>query len=239
MTSTLTALAPASGLRAVRDAIIHDVDDKAHKVAVDYPICVDSYRSDFGPGAFEDGWRRQLPVMCHNHDQNALIGRAVSAQSLSDRHRVVGKFSDFDDVPAARAAFSNIRDGIYPGWSFHFVDGHAVPHPCGERSTIRYRSARMLEFGPVLMPSIPGTRVVDLRSSGLTPAEQFELEVLAAVAAQEGRRDLEGYIADVDAARAHARQLFNLRPSSHQRRQAAIAGIGTTLARIARGSRRR
>ena len=69
-----------------------------------------------------------LPVMCTNHDQGAVIGRAVRAESLPDAHRVVGKFSDFADVPAARTAFANIRDKVYPGFSFHFVRRGAGAH---------------------------------------------------------------------------------------------------------------
>ena len=171
---------PSSGYRDDLGATIHDIDEKDHRVAVDFPIAVDSYSSDFGPGAFEEGWRRQLPVMCENHRHDRVIGRAVRAESLPDAHRIVGRFANFAEVPAARAAFSCIRDGIYPGFSFHYVDGRAVPHP-RVRSAIRYTSARMIEYGPVLAPSIPGTRVVGLRS------------------AQDVRSDLLGHLDDLRA----------------------------------------
>jgi hypothetical protein len=80
---------------------------------------------------------------------------------------LVGKFANFDEVPAARVAFSLIRDQIYPGFSFFFIGGVPVPHPSGVRSAIRYQKAKMVEYGPVLAPSIPGTVVVpgSLRSA--------------------------------------------------------------------------
>jgi hypothetical protein len=158
--------APTSeGYRDDPGARVHDLDDKTHMLAVDFPVCVDSYGTDFGPSCFEAGWRRQLPVLCENHRQDRVIGRAVRAESLPEAHRIVGRFSDFDAVPAARAAFANIRDGIFPGFSFHYVDGRTVPHPNGTRGALRYTRARMVEYGPVVAPSIPGTRVVGLRSS--------------------------------------------------------------------------
>jgi len=161
---TMTTQRLDEGYRDDWTARVHDIDEHDHRVAVDYPVAVDRHGTDFAPGAFEEGWRRRLPVMCENHNEDRVIGRAVSAQSLADAHRVVGRFSSFADVPAARAAWANIRDGIYPGFSFRFADGRAVPHP-NVRSARRYTKATMLEWGPVLQPSIPGTRVVDIRSA--------------------------------------------------------------------------
>jgi hypothetical protein len=161
---TMTTQRLDEGYRDDFSARVHDVDDKTHRVAVDYPIAIDHHGTDFGPGAFEEGWRHRLPVMCVNHNEDAVIGRAVSAQSLPNAHRVVGRFSSFADVPAARAAWANIRDEIFPGFSFRFAEGRAVPHP-NVRSARRYTKATMLEWGPVLQPSIPGTRVVDIRSA--------------------------------------------------------------------------
>lgn len=151
------------GYRDIGTAEVHDVDDGKHQVAVDFPIVIDSYRSDFGPSAFEEGFRQQMPAMCANHNQDNLIGHAVSAQSLPNLHRLVGQFSDFDDVPQARRAFAHVRDGDYPGFSFHFVRGESIKHP-NVRGAMRYTKARMIEFGPVLAPSIPGAIATGLRS---------------------------------------------------------------------------
>lgn len=152
------------GYRDLGTADVHDVDDGKHQVVVHFPIVIDSFRSDFGPGAFEEGFRKQLPVMCTNHNQADLIGHAVSAQSMPDLHEVVGQFSNFDDVPSARRAFAHVRDGDYPGFSFHYVQGKTVPHPSGQRGAVRYAKARMIEFGPVVSPSIPGAVAVGLRA---------------------------------------------------------------------------
>jgi Caudovirus prohead serine protease len=167
---TMTAPTTQQLERGWRDDLgvhVHDVDTRDHRVAVDFPVVIDTYRTDFGPGAFEDGWRQQLPVMCANHRQDHVIGRAIAAESLPDCHRLIGKFSNFDDVPQAKSVFANIRDNIYPGWSFYFIGGVGAPHPSGRRDAIRIKKARMIEFGPVLAPSIPGTVVVpgSLRSA--------------------------------------------------------------------------
>jgi phage head maturation protease len=157
---TITTDDLAEGYRSV-DATIHDVDDKAHLVAVDYPIILDSYRSDFGPSCFEDGWRQSLPPMHVDHDPVARVGRAIKGQSLSDRHRVVGQF---DKGPRALRAFEDVRNGVFPGWSFYYHGGQLVPHPSGQSGAVRVTKATMGEFGPVRHPAIPGTRVAGLRS---------------------------------------------------------------------------
>jgi hypothetical protein len=146
------------------DAQVHDLDEKTHMVIYEFPIAIDTYQTEFGPGCFQAGFDRQLPVMCANHNTDAVIGRAVRAESLPNAHRLVGKFARFDDVPAARAAWSCVKDGIYPGASFHFVQGEAVPHPT-VRSALQYRRARMIEFGPCLAPSLPGKHLVGIRSA--------------------------------------------------------------------------
>jgi len=170
-TMTTARAAPSSGRRDAVSSILHDVDDGRHELAVDFPITIDSHQSDFGPSCFEEGWKHQLPPLVVNHDQSQVIGRAIRAESLPDAHRLIGKFADFNEVPAARVAFSLIRDEIYPGFSFAFSQGVATPHPSGQRSAIRYRSAKMLEYGPVLTPSIPNTRVVGLRSANGTRSD--------------------------------------------------------------------
>jgi len=150
-----------AGSRAV-NVELHDFDDKRHMVAVDIPIVIDSYKSDFGPGAFAEGWRRSLPQMHVDHGATS-VGRAVSAESLSDRHRLLGRF---DETTPALRAFADVRDGVYPGWSFQYVDGQMVPHPSGRRSVVRITKATMREFGPVWRPAIPDTRLVGIRSAG-------------------------------------------------------------------------
>jgi hypothetical protein len=132
---------------------IHDIDGARHQVVIDWPIAVDNHGTDFGPGAFEGGWRRDgPPPMCLEHNKEKVIGRAEHTESLPDRHRVIARFSNFAHNRDAEAAWSNIGDGNYRGASFHFVDGRSISHPT-VRNAKRFTSARMLEFGPVVAPS--------------------------------------------------------------------------------------
>lgn len=176
------------GFRAV-DVSLHDVDDKAHTVCVEYPILIDKYRSDFGPGAFSEGWRRRLPMMDVDHGVTK-VGTAVRAQSLPDRHQLVGKF---DESEPGRRAFEDVRDSTFPGWSFHYVGGEAVPHPSGRRSTFRFVRAVMRSFGPVWSPAIPGAGVVGLRSLAVDPFQAAQAqEVLARIDCRHRMRRFAG-----------------------------------------------
>ena len=106
--------APSSGHRTEPDwATLHDIDDQRHLAVIDYPFVTYIVLIPIRLGCFQESWAKQLPVMCVNHDQTSLLGRAVAAESFPDSHRVIGKFSNFDDVPQARSAFASIRDGVF------------------------------------------------------------------------------------------------------------------------------
>lgn len=153
------------GFRALGEVV--DVDDNTHEVVVEFPHeVIDGHRTDWGQDCFRESFERQLPPMLVNHNPDHLIGRAVKAESLGSRSRLVGKFSDFDAVPKAREAYANIRDKITPGWSFHFRNARSIPHP-NVRSARRFTKADMLEFSPVTFPSIPGANAIGLRSEDM------------------------------------------------------------------------
>lgn len=150
-------------------ADVHDIDDTNHTVAVDFPHEVlDGYRTDWGRGCWDESFAQRLPVMVVNHDPNSLIGSGLRAENLGSKSRLIGRFADFNEVPKARETFSLVRDGHYPGWSFHYIDGRTVPHP-NIRSARRFVKAKMLEFSPVPFPSIPGAVAVGLRSDQEAP----------------------------------------------------------------------
>jgi hypothetical protein len=153
------------GYRDDLAADVHDVDDRRHQVAVDFPADgpPDKFGTSWGSGCFAASFRHQLPPMLVEHDRSRLVGHAISGQSVGRVHRLVGAFSDFDDVPLARETFAHIRDGDYPGWSFHFTEGETVPHPT-VRSARRFTKATMKEFGPTVAPAIDGVLVSGLRS---------------------------------------------------------------------------
>jgi HK97 family phage prohead protease len=177
MTSTLDRTGLEEGFRTLVNT--HDVDERTHRVTVDFPHdVVDGLRTSWAPGCFDESLNRRLPPMCYEHNKQSVIGRATSWKSLGNRTRLVGKFADFDDVPRAREAFSLIRDGIVPGFSFHFRNGRTVRHPTrqGVRSFIK---ADLLEYGPTPWPAIPGAEAVDIRSAlgGRSLDDEIELRI--------------------------------------------------------------
>ncbi|MGP8066116.1 MAG: HK97 family phage prohead protease [Acidimicrobiales bacterium] len=179
MTTTLDRL--EQGYRDDLTADVHDVDDRRHQVAVDFPADgpPDKFGTSWGSGCFAASFRHQLPPMLVEHDRNRLVGHAISGQSVGRVHRLIGQFSDFDDVPEARQTFAHIRDGDYPGWSFWFTDGATEPHPT-VRSARRFTKATMKEFGPTVAPAIDGVLVSGLRSAGGSRADDVEpLDLLA------------------------------------------------------------
>lgn len=145
-------------------ANVSDLDD--HHVVVDYPTSddvVDSYRTSWSPGVFDDSLRSHLPPLCFNHDPNVVIGRATKWENLGNRTRIVSRFASFDNVPKAREAHSLISDGIMNSFSFHFRGGVTKPHST-QRGARTFVKARLMETSPVTFGSIPGAVAVGIRS---------------------------------------------------------------------------
>lgn len=143
---------------------ITDVDDGRHAVQVIFPHdVVDRHRTTFSADCFRSYLESHRPGMCWQHDITDLIGRAVRAQNLPKHNELIGEFSDFDDVPQARRAFSQIRDGHLTDFSYYFRNARSRAHP-NMRGVRQFISAEMPEFSPVTAGSIPGAVVTNLRS---------------------------------------------------------------------------
>ena len=144
-----------------------DIDTKNHRVQVTFPHeTVDSFRTVFGPNAFKDSFAKRLPAMCWQHDVRNPIGRAISAKAGTRSNEIVGQFSDFDAVPDAKRAFSQIADGTLTDMSFGFKGARYEPAPSLGKGVRRIVSAHMAEFSPVTIGSIPGAVVTGFRSDG-------------------------------------------------------------------------
>ena len=163
-------------------AHIQDVDDGKHQVLVAFPHNkLDTYRTDWAPGCWDESFADRLPAMVWNHNPDLIIGRGVAAQTMPDRTELRGQYASFDDVPKAREAYALERDHMIPGWSFHFREGQSVEHPT-IRGARRFTKARMLEFSPVTFPSIPGAVAVGLRAEEANPMTPTISELRALVA---------------------------------------------------------
>ena len=159
---------------------VHDMDDAGPGTVVFEFATADSrpdgYRSSWAPHCFARSFQKNPhPVMKYDHGLSGYpipIGSAIRTESLADRARVVNVFAR---TPAAQDVRSLLRDHHLTGCSFHFKDGVHEPHPT-LRNHIRYRSATMLESGPVLSPSsihnvVVGVRSAPLAREGIDPAD--------------------------------------------------------------------
>ena len=184
-------------LREVGEAlsgVFTDMDEGTRQVKVEFPHeRVDTYQTVFGKDAFRDSFEARPPVMCWQHDLREPIGRSIRAQALPTHNEIIGQFDDFDAVPLARRAFTQIDSGTIRDFSFGFKG--AKYEPAGElgKGVRRIKSAFMAEFSPVTIGSIPGAKATGLREdSGLVVMELAEIMQLrdTGVITDEGAKAL-------------------------------------------------
>jgi HK97 family phage prohead protease len=187
----------------LRDAIggqIKDTDEGKGQVLVTFPHdTVDTFKTTFDKEAFRESFQKRMPLMCWQHDLRDPIGHAIDAQVLPKSNDLIGQLDDFDSVPHAKRAWSQIHSGTITDFSFGFRQPRFEPHP-RHRGVRNIRSAIMLEFSPVSVGSIPGAVATGLREeefmserSAETIARLVETQVISK---EEGKRmlgEMEGY----------------------------------------------
>lgn len=173
--------------RVAPDGGVRDVDASKRQALVTVPWEVlDTYHTDFARDAFTEFLTDRLPVACWQHQRAEPIGRAVSWQQGARAHEFVLQFDDFNAVPTAHRAFTQMESGTITDVSFGFDQAEAVPHPNGERGNVRFTKARMPEISPVTVGSIPGASVLGVRSEeAATIARLVDDQVISAVEARE------------------------------------------------------
>lgn len=150
--------------RIAPEGQVRDVDDGKRQVLVSFPWeTLDSYNTDFDRAAFDEHLQQALPIMVWQHVRSEPIGRAKEWQKTQAANEFVAGFSDFDAVPRARQAFSQLRDGELTDFSYGFDRAKSMPHP-SIRGAVRFSSARMAEISPVSVGSIPGAVAVGIRA---------------------------------------------------------------------------
>jgi len=173
--------------RVAPDGGVRDVDASKRQALVTVPWEVlDTYHTDFARDAFTEFLTDRLPVACWQHQRAEPIGRAIKWDQGARAHEFVLQFDDFNAVPTAHRAFTQMESGTITDVSFGFDQAEAVPHPNGERGNVRFTKARMPEISPVTVGSIPGASVLGVRSEeAATIARLVDDQVISAVEARE------------------------------------------------------
>jgi HK97 family phage prohead protease len=199
----------------------------------------DSHRTSWNPGVFRESLERGLPVLVWGHDPNDPIGRAVAYREVERRSAdepagldVDFEFDDLDAVPRAKQAYAQVKSGTAREFSFAFerIEDQADPN---HRGVTRITRANVHEFSIVMKGSVPGTKVLSVRSeAGETVPETSALELLERM--RTGEIDLTRALAELDALRAPAamfevRALVDVPEGSLDRARALVAGLETEL----------
>lgn len=166
---------------------------------------VDTYRTTFAPGVFTDSLSERLPRMLWVHDLSEPIGRWTDVDDNSERLRLAGELDLDPDVPLARRALAQMRSGTLQEFSVGFSRQADEADPANPGAT-RITRALLPEVSPTPVGSVPGTKLVSVRSGDgsvdldavvelarrLDAGELTKAEALAAI-------DLIGTGTDIDA----------------------------------------
>jgi hypothetical protein len=181
-------------------------------------VCTYDIVDDFGtlwrPGVFDEGWKRKLPKGVWGHDWLDIIGRAVAAESKGNQAWHAVQFSEFDAVPRAYQAWTQMRDGDVDELSFAFdrerwenVDTENPPEgvPAGAREIMS--QAFEIEWSPVLVGAVPETKPLagSFRSAGkLYTAVDIDVARDLALRLHAGSLDITDALVELRAAATEA-----------------------------------
>lgn len=164
--------------------------DEPHRVTLHLitPGVVDDYGSLWMPDTFDEDLNTRLPAMAWAHNWSEPLGRGVDFRTSTDGPDVIFEFDNFDDVPIARRAFSQVRSGTITDCSVGFfyqqkrdpTEAEVGQFP-GVKEIIE--KAGLDEVSLVLRGAVPGAKVLALRSAGGEVADSILWEVSRKVAA--------------------------------------------------------
>lgn len=137
---------------------------------------VDDYGTVWAPGCFDESLVRKLPKMSWGHNWLDGIGRATDSRDGDGQKEALLQFSDFEAVPQAKRAWTQMRDGDIDEISFGFErvqggterldpsDERVQPGGIYEGAVEIIHKATLYEISPVLVGAVPGTSVLSVRS---------------------------------------------------------------------------
>jgi HK97 family phage prohead protease len=134
------------------------------------PNVADDFGSVWNAHAFDKYAEKRLPVLCWSHDWSDPIGKGIEYTPSDEGPTVKFKFSNFDAVPRARQAFSQIADGTIEDCSVGFsntkrrdlTEEEQRQHPDGREFI---EQSECDETSCVLRGAVPNAKVLSLRSA--------------------------------------------------------------------------
>lgn len=178
-----------------REVRVSDDGHRVEAVVLVYNV-VDDYRTVFRPGCFAESLEKRMPRMCWGHDWLDPIGRWTDYKDTDTELTLVGALDDFDAVPRARQASSQMKSGTIDQFSVGFMrlaDEVVDEDEFDERGITAIVKGGLDETSPVLVAAVPGTHLVDIRSARRAALVQVD----AAIEMQ--RRVTEGEISQEEA----------------------------------------
>jgi HK97 family phage prohead protease len=130
----------------------------------------DAHGTSWDPEVFDESLIRKLPKFVFAHQAGVkgqalnIVGKTVEYRKDETGLDVRVRFSDFDAVPEARRVHSHLQRGEIDELSFGFRPRKTAPDPY-LKGVERVMKADLHEVSPVLVGSVPGTRVLDIREA--------------------------------------------------------------------------
>lgn len=191
--------------RTILGGEIRSVDDDAKTftaLVLNYGV-TDTFGTQFRQGCFQESIDTKMPRSTWAHDWTRPIGKVTAVRDTGDGLEMDFQLADFDAVPDARMAYSLIKDQIIDGFSIGFEPtdvrdskGRAVTANRMAPGDVCY-AGNLIEVSPVLVPSVPGTKTLDVRSNESPVAKETVAELL--VRFSRGDVDLADALAELKA----------------------------------------
>ncbi len=178
----------------------------------------DTYGTSWKPGVFNASLRNRLPAVCWSHDRRRVVGKVVDWTDTPGGLDLTIQLADPDAVPDARMVQSLLQDGMVDGVSVGFANAQDEPDPL-HPGVRRFTRASLPEVSFVLAPSVPGARVLSMRSISESSLDELLDELGAGIRSGRVSQDA-----------AHATYKAALVRHRAQQRQVSAADVAAAIA---------
>ena len=179
-----------------------DEDERTAWIRVCVYNVIDDYGTIWLPGCWTEWLNRKKPKGAWSHDWSDVIGQAIDFRDSAEALDLLVKFSEFDAVPRAKQAWTQLRDGDVDEFSFGFdrlewIEIGPEDDLYKEGAREKMVKSRMYEWSPVLVGAVPGTKTLSVRTINAegTVDKKHAADVLTKLAA--GDIDLADALAEI------------------------------------------